>query len=122
MNENLSGYFSWLKKFVVLRSKMKLLVLLGVIALLVYVEAAVVPLEQAVEDSPESKTLVEEPAKAEESTDEQTRQKRQFGIGGFGIPGIGFGGYAPGFGYGGYPGGYGGYGGYGESCANQISC
>jgi hypothetical protein len=99
---------------------MKLSGVLGVIALLVYIEAAAVPLEQAVEDSPESKTLVEEPAKAEESTDELTRQKRQFGFGGlgFGFPGIGFGGYAPSYGYGGYPGGYGGYGGHGEACAN----
>jgi hypothetical protein len=105
---------------------MKLITVLGVFVVFVYVEAASVQIEGSVEDSP-VRTLILEPAKVETSADELTRQKRQFGFGGFGFPGVGFGypgGYAPGFGYGGYGGyghGHGGYGGYGENLSIFVN-
>jgi hypothetical protein len=114
---------------------MKVIFVSAILMLVVYAQAASIP---EVNDIKEVQTLensdgsesnsvlknlvikVEPPGKVDQTSTELTREKRQFGFGGFGIPGIGFG-YAPGFGYGGghgtfggYPGGYGGYpGGYG---------
>lgn len=88
---------------------MKFSVVLGVLVLFVYAEAASLPVNQEIEISPEDKD--------EKPLNELTREKRQFGFGGFGLPGIGIG-YAPGFGYGGYP-GYGNYG-YGKNYVNEF--
>jgi hypothetical protein len=97
---------------------MKVFIVSGILMLVVYTQAASIAEVQEVQtlensdesnSAPEMKTLVievEPSGKVDQPSSELTREKRQFGFGGFGLPGIGFG-YAPGFGYGG---GYGGYG------------